>query len=189
MELELKVNNRSEIVKEVKREGNILTLSVGEELYEVDIVKVSNAEFSILYKGKSFNIEVVETSEPKHYNVNTLYFKFDVEVIDNEARYRKNRMQTGPISFDNTIRSPMPGKVVRIFVKPGDLVEAGQPLIVLSAMKMESEFKAGHRGIVREVPVTEGETVDTNQLLVVIDEDEPLETGLKAEGEIMRKGE
>ena len=42
-------------------------------------------------------------------------------------------------------------------------------------MKMESEFKAGNRGIVREVPVTEGETVDTNQLLVIIDEEEPAE--------------
>jgi len=104
MELELKINNRSEIVKEVKHEGNVLTLLVGDRLYEVDIVKVSNEEFSVLYKGKSFNIEVIETSEPKHYNVNTLYFKFDVEVIDNEARYRQNRKQSGPISNDNTIR-------------------------------------------------------------------------------------
>jgi biotin carboxyl carrier protein len=175
MELELKINNRSEIVKEVKHEGNVLTLLVGDRLYEVDIVKVSNEEFSVLYKGKSFNIEVIETSEPKHYNINTLYFKFDVEVIDNEARYRQNRKQSGPISNDNTIRSPMPGKVVKVYVKPGDRVEVGQPLIVLSAMKMESEFKAGNRGIVREVPVTEGETVDTNQLLVIIDEEEPAE--------------
>lgn len=172
MELELKVNNRNAIVKEVKREGNLLTLSVDDELYEVDIVKVSKQEFSIIHNGRSFNIEVIESSEPKHFNVNTLYFKFDVEVIDNESRYRQNRMQSKQIQNDNTIKSPMPGKVVRVFVKPGDLVEAGQPLIVLSAMKMESEFKAGKRGIVREVPVKEGETVEQNQLLVVI-EDEP----------------
>lgn len=172
MELELKVNKRSAAVKEVKREGNILTLSVDDKLYDVDIVKVSNLEFSILYKGRSFNIEVIESDEPKHYVVNSLYYKFDVEVIDNEARYRQNRMQSGPINSDNTIRSPMPGKVVKVFVKPGDHVEAGQPLIVLSAMKMESEFKAGNPGIVREVAVNEGETVDNNQLLVVIDEEE-----------------
>ncbi|HEY3388301.1 MAG TPA: biotin/lipoyl-containing protein [Prolixibacteraceae bacterium] len=170
MELELKVNNRNAIVKEVKREGNILTLAVDDELYEVDIVKVSNQEFSILYKGRSFNIEVIENKEPKHFNVNTLYFKFEVEVVDNESRYRQSRMQSKQILNDNTIRSPMPGKVVRIFVKQGDIVEAGQPLIVLSAMKMESEFKAGRRGIVKEVPVKEGETVDNDQLLVIIDD-------------------
>jgi len=173
MELEFKVNNRNAIVKEIKREGNILTLAVDNELYEVDIVKVSKQEFSIIHQGRSFNIEVIESKEPKHFNVNTLYFKFDVEVVDNESRYRQSRMQSKQIPNDNTIRSPMPGKVVKVFVKPGDVVEAGQPLIVLSAMKMESEFKAGKRGIVREVPVKEGETVDNNQLLVVIDPDEP----------------
>lgn len=170
MELELKVNKRNAIVKEVKREGNILTIAVDDVEYEVDIVKVSNQEFSVLYEGRSFNIEVIESKEPKHYNVNTLYSKFDVEVVDNESRYRQSRMQSKQILNDNTIRSPMPGKVVRVFVKPGDIVEAGQPLIVLSAMKMESEFKAGQRGIVKEVPVKEGETVDNDQLLVVIDD-------------------
>ena len=170
MELELKVNKRNAIVKEVKREGNILTIAVDDVEYEVDIIKVSNQEFSVLYEGRSFNIEVIESKEPKHYNVNTLYSKFDVEVVDNESRYRQSRMQSKQILNDNTIRSPMPGKVVRVFVKPGDIVEAGQPLIVLSAMKMESEFKAGQRGIVKEVPVKEGETVDNDQLLVVIDD-------------------
>jgi len=170
MELELKVNKRNAIVKEVKRVGNILTIAVDDVEYEVDIVKVSNQEFSVLYEGRSFNIEVIESKEPKHYNVNTLYSKFDVEVVDNETRYRQSRMQSKQILNDNTIRSPMPGKVVKVFVKPGDIVEAGQPLIVLSAMKMESEFKAGQRGIVKEVPVKEGETVDNDQLLVVIDD-------------------
>ena len=170
MELELKVNKRNAIVKEVKRVGNILTIAVDDVEYEVDIVKVSNQEFSVLYEGRSFNIEVIESKEPKHYNVNTLYSKFDVEVVDNETRYRQSRMQSKLILNDNTIRSPMPGKVVKVFVKSGDIVEAGQPLIVLSAMKMESEFKAGQRGIVKEVPVKEGETVDNDQLLVVIDD-------------------
>lgn len=170
MELELKVNKRNAIVKEIKREGNILTLAVDDVEYEIDIVKVSNQEFSVLYEGRSFNIEVIESKEPKHFNVNTLYFKFDVEVVDNESRYRQSRLQSKQVLNNNTIRSPMPGKVVRVFVKPGDIVEAGQPLIVLSAMKMESEFKAGQRGIVKEVPVKEGETVDNDQLLVVIDD-------------------
>jgi biotin carboxyl carrier protein len=172
MELELKINKRSAIVKDVKQDGNIMTISVDDVLYEVDVVKVNDHEFSILHNGKSYNLEVIESGEPKHYSVNALKYKFEVEVIDNEARYRLNRMQGGAIYSDNTIRSPMPGKVVKVFVKPGDLVEAGQALIVLSAMKMESEFKAGTRGVVREVPVKEGDTVDTNQLLVIIDEEE-----------------
>jgi biotin carboxyl carrier protein len=170
MELELRVNNRNAIVKEIKREGNILTLAVDDVEYKVDIVKVNKEEFSILYKGKSFNIEVIESKEPKHFNINTLNNKFDIEVVDNESRYRQSRMQSKQIFNNNTIRSPMPGKVVKIFVKQGDIVEAGQPLIVLSAMKMESEFKAGQRGTVKGIHVEEGDTVENNQLLVVIED-------------------
>ena len=172
MELEFKVNNRNAVVKEIKREGNILTLAVDDELYDLDIVKVSNQEFSILYKGRSFNVEVIESKESLnilmsiHCILNSI-----VEVVDNESRYRQSRLKSAPINSDNTIRSPMPGKVIKIFVKPGDEVEAGQPLIVLSAMKMESEFKACKRGIVREVPVKEGETVENDQLLVVIEDE------------------
>ena len=87
MELELRVNDRNAIVKELKREGNIRTIAVDDEIYEVDVVKVRNQEYSILHKGKSYNIEVVENSEPKHYSVITFYFKFNVEVFDNESRY------------------------------------------------------------------------------------------------------
>lgn len=170
MELELKVNDRNVVVKEIKREGNIRTIAVDDEIYEVDIVKVRGEEYSILHKGKSYNVEVVENSEPKHYSINTFYHKFDVEVFDNESRYMQFRTHPGSSGGDNIIKSPMPGKVVKVLVNAGDRVEAGQTVIILSAMKMESEFKACKEGIVTEVAVKEGDTVDSNQLLVVIEE-------------------
>ena len=64
----------------------------------------------------------------------------------------------------------MPGKIVKILVAVGDAVEAGQTVIIVSAMKMESEFKAAKAGIVSEIPVKEGDTVDGNQVLVVIED-------------------
>ena len=80
------------------------------------------------------------------------------------------RTQPGHNAGDNIIKSPMPGKVVKVLVNEGDKVDAGQTVIILSAMKMESEFKAGKDGIVTEIAVKEGDTVDSNQLLVVIEE-------------------
>jgi biotin carboxyl carrier protein len=170
MELELKVNDRTAIVKELKREGNIRTIAVDDEIYEVDVVKVREQEYSVLHQGKSHNIEVIENAEPKHYSINTFYSKFDIEVVDNESRYMQFRTHGGHNSEDNIIKSPMPGKVVKVLVKAGDKVEAGQTVIILSAMKMESEFKSGKNGIVTEIAVHEGDTVDSNQLLVVIEE-------------------
>lgn len=171
MELELNVEGRMAIVKEISSNGSQRIISVDDDLFNIDIVKVGPAEYSVLYKGRSYNIEVVPGSEPKHYTVNTLYFTHNIEVVDAESRYMRSRNDTAAGTVSNIIRSPMPGKIVKILVAVGDTVEVGQTVIIVSAMKMESEFKASKAGIVIEIPVAEGDTVDGNQVLVVIEDE------------------
>jgi len=67
------------------------------------------------------------------------------------------------------LQAPMPGRVVRVLVKPGDAVTARQGLVVVEAMKMENELAAARDGQVKEVSVTEGQLVEAGRLLVVID--------------------
>jgi biotin carboxyl carrier protein len=67
------------------------------------------------------------------------------------------------------VTSPMPGKVVRILVKPGDEVKARQALAVVEAMKMENELRAARDGRVREVPVAEGQSVDAGTVLLIVE--------------------
>ncbi len=67
------------------------------------------------------------------------------------------------------LTAPMPGKVVRVLVAPGDQVEARQPLVVVEAMKMENELTAPRAGTVAEVPVTEGMSVEAGRLLAAIE--------------------
>jgi len=64
--------------------------------------------------------------------------------------------------------SPMPGRVVRVLVAPGDEVERGAPLIVMEAMKMENELRAAGAGRVAEVLVAAGDTVEAGTKLVVL---------------------
>ena len=66
------------------------------------------------------------------------------------------------------IVAPMPGRVVRVLVAPGDIVTAGQGLVVVEAMKMENELRAPRGGTVAEVRAREGVPVDANAVLVVI---------------------
>lgn len=172
MELELNIEGRQAILKEINRDGNQLTIAVDDEIFNVDLVKVGPAEYSILYKGRSYNIEVVPGREPKHYTVNTFYFTNEIEVVDAETRYIRSRDNAAGSHASNIIRSPMPGKIVKILVAEGDKVEVGQTVIIVSAMKMESEFKATKAGIVSKIPVSEGETVDGNQVLVEIESED-----------------
>lgn len=67
------------------------------------------------------------------------------------------------------ILAPMPGRIARILVKPGDEVAARQGLVVVEAMKMENELSSPRGGTVREIAVTEGAPVEAGRLLVVVD--------------------
>ena len=71
----------------------------------------------------------------------------------------------GPVK----VIAPMPGKVVKVLVKPGDTVTARQGVVVVEAMKMENELRAPKAGTVSEVHATEGASVEAGTTLVVIE--------------------
>ena len=70
---------------------------------------------------------------------------------------------------EERVTAPMPGKVVRILVAPGDEVAARQPMIVVEAMKMENEMSASRAGTVKEIRVEEGTSVDAGRVLAVVE--------------------
>jgi biotin carboxyl carrier protein len=68
-----------------------------------------------------------------------------------------------------TVKAPMPGRVSRVMVKPGDAVKSGQGVVAVEAMKMENELRCGIDGVVTEVRAKAGDNVDRNAVLVIID--------------------
>lgn len=70
---------------------------------------------------------------------------------------------------EQRVIAPMPGRVVRVLVAPGDEVSARQPLVVVEAMKMENELRSPKAGRVKDVAVTAGTSVEAGRVLVVID--------------------
>jgi len=64
--------------------------------------------------------------------------------------------------------APMPGKLVRVLVKKGDAVRARQAIAVIEAMKMENELRAGRDGVVVELPVSGGQSVEAGTLIAVV---------------------
>lgn len=67
------------------------------------------------------------------------------------------------------LRAPMPGLVVKVLCQPGEVVERGQPLVVLQAMKMENELSLPRGGTVVAVNVEPGQTVDQGQILITLE--------------------
>ena len=67
------------------------------------------------------------------------------------------------------LKAPMPGRIVRVLVSPGDQVEAGQGCVVIEAMKMQNELKASKAGTIARLSATVGETVASGAILLVIE--------------------
>jgi biotin carboxyl carrier protein len=169
MELEIKVNQRLAKVKLISKNGNQLKVKVDDHIYDVDLCKVEESEYSVIHQGKSHNIEVIEGDTSKRYIANTYFKSFDIEIVDAETRYQQNRNKGSLDQNENTISTPMPGKIVRIPVKLNQKVTTGETLIVVSAMKMESEYKVSRDATVKKILVKEGDTVKSNQPLIIIE--------------------
>jgi biotin carboxyl carrier protein len=88
--------------------------------------------------------------------------------MDAEAKYLRGRKHED-LDDDSAISSPMPGKVVKILVKIGDKVKAGDTVIIISAMKMESEYKVKRDRVIKDILVKEGDTIDGHQPLIIIE--------------------
>ncbi|MCB0806266.1 MAG: biotin/lipoyl-binding protein [Bacteroidales bacterium] len=168
MALEINIDGQSVSVELLGKEGNFHKVSIDGKVYDVDLVMVEEGVYSILYKNKSYNVELAAGKEPKTYRINTLYNSYEVDVLDAEAKYLKSRKHD-ELDTGSVVSSPMPGKVVRILVKEGDKVLAGDTVIIVSAMKMESEYKVKKDRTVKEILVKEGDTIDGNQPLIIVE--------------------
>ena len=159
MALELNIDGQSVSVELLSKTGDIHQVSIDGKVYKVDLVEVEKGVYSIIYKNKSFNVELAPGKEPKTYTINTLHNSYEVDILDAEAKYRKSRKQDD-LEETAVISSPMPGKVVKVLVKKGDKVKAGDTVIVISAMKMESEYKVKKDRLIKEVKVKVDDTIE-----------------------------
>jgi biotin carboxyl carrier protein len=168
MSLEIKINGRTARVMMHKKEGHLYEIEVDNKVYHLDALMVERGVYSVLHDNVSYNVELIEKNDHRHFNVNTLYHSYDVEIVDAETKYKRNRSKE-ELDDIRRISSPMPGKIVKIPVKVGDRVKAGDTVVIVSAMKMESEYKVQKDRVVREIHVKEGDTIDGNQVLIVVE--------------------
>jgi biotin carboxyl carrier protein len=169
MAYEISLGDRTAQIELISKAGSKALIAVDDNKYEIDIVMVEKGVYSILYNGHSYNLELIEGDNSKKYQVNTFARSFLVEIIDAETKYLHNRLLGTEHEGENDISSPMPGKVVKIPVSIGENVTSGQTLIVVEAMKMQSEFKAKANRTVKEILVKEGDTVNAHQIMMRVE--------------------
>jgi biotin carboxyl carrier protein len=171
---EIEVNDRSRTVSvECTAPGRFRVVVDGRP-HDVDAVRVDSFGLSVLLDGQAgISREIQVAPADVRGGPGTLLVGMDGRTVGATLNGRRTRRagRVGRTDADGeqVIVAPMPGRVVRVLVAPGDVVAARQSVIVVEAMKMENELRSPKAGRVKDVAVTAGTSVDAGRVLVVIE--------------------
>lgn len=166
--MEIHIGDRVADVTLVKKEGNKVEFLIDGKPYHADIVMAENGVCSILHDGNSYNAELIRGEGGKSYDVNTFYRSYHVDIVDTQAKYLRMRKGNDERQDDKVV-APMAGKIVKVPVAVGDELKADDTVIVIEAMKMQSNIKVTSACAVKDILVKEGDTVNADQPLVLLD--------------------
>ena len=175
MTYEIEIGDRVTTVS-VQRQGGHLHVTVDGRTHVVDAHRVDAGRLSMLIGAvgeaptRSVDAGVATRPVAGAFDVHVEGRTLCVQVRQAGAPGRRRAAPGAPRSGPQRVLAPMPGKVVRVLVKPGDTVQARQGLVVVEAMKMENELRAAREGCVREVAVAEGQSVEAGATLIVVDQ-------------------
>jgi biotin carboxyl carrier protein len=141
---------------------NQRVITIGKHRYEIKVVEgeVSEGRFTLELKGERIPVELAQ--------IEMRTVRATGAARKREPSKSKKTKAKGDASVLG-IRAPMPGKVVEVFVEPGEEVEPGDVVLILEAMKMENELRSPKKATVKSINVKPGDSVASNQLLVALD--------------------
>ena len=127
------------------------------------------------------DIHILEEFKMKKFNVTVNGTAYDVEVNEVKAAAPAAAPKAAPAPAPapaaaaapvpagaETVKAPMPGKILSVAVSAGQAVKKGETLLILEAMKMQNEIAAPHDAVVAEVRVAANQTVSTGDDMVVL---------------------
>ncbi|MBC8151516.1 MAG: biotin/lipoyl-binding protein [Bacteroidetes bacterium] len=144
------------------------TIQLNGEPFDWDITRITERTFHIIRANQSFTAEVLDLNVAEktvslkingHIHTVRLKDRFDLLL-------EKMGMSAAVSAKVNTIKAPMPGLIVSLNVRPGDVVQKGDSVLVLEAMKMENLIKAPGDATVKGIKVVPGDRVEKGQVLV-----------------------
>jgi biotin carboxyl carrier protein len=146
------------------------TVRIGDHVLALDARTLEPGSYSILVDGKSYVVEI--DGKVPDLTVHLCGHTVTLNLLDarrkmlaQAAARTAGAVDAGP----TVVRSPMPGKVVKVLIKEGDAVKAGAGVMVVEAMKMENELRAPRDGKIVKVLVREGQAVESGEELAQIE--------------------
>jgi biotin carboxyl carrier protein len=141
-------------------------VTVDGSVHEVDVRSYTSDHLSMLVDNRS--VEATFAFQGERLDLRIRNEEYTLELVD-ERKKRKRAALADNASGPEIVQAAMPGKIVGLLVKPGDMIAAKGAVVVMEAMKMENEIACKRGGRVRAVCVTQGQTVEKDAVLVEIE--------------------
>lgn len=141
-------------------------VTIGDHVWDVDARLSPPGSWSLLIDGVSYLATVRD--EEGAFVVEVAEETYGIRVEEATRHAVRTRGAAVGGEGEQVVKAPMPGQVTHVAVRPGDIVAAGDPLLVIEAMKMQNEFKARAAGTVTDVRVSAGQTVNPGDILLII---------------------
>ncbi len=143
-------------------------IQINDKPVDWDLQWLSDRKLHLIHDQKSIEAEMIsldretKTMEIRLGNkTTTLQLKDRFDILLEQLG-----MNTANSGVLKEIKAPMPGLVLELKVKPGDQVSKGDTVLILEAMKMENILKSPGEGVVKSIPVSLGQSVEKNQVLI-----------------------
>ncbi len=146
-----------------EKEKNALRVTLGDRAYDVSVEFVTKEELLLKINDKVYNIVINSNSLSHSVYVNGRLFRVEKRSAFQILRGEKGRPKK------REVRITMPGRVVQVMAKEGDQVQAGQPVLVLEAMKMQNEIKSPQAGRISGLRFTAGDYVEAGAVLFSVE--------------------
>ena len=158
---------RHELDLEVKVDGGQLILEADGERILADVAPLPDGEcYSLIVDGRSYEVSIEEHGDELLVTWRGKRFRATVRSPLEKVLREVTRGKTD--SGRSVLAAPMPGLVVSVRTSTGSAVHAGQPLLVMEAMKMQNELAAERDGVVLSMHVEPGQTVEAGQVLATL---------------------
>lgn len=158
-------------ITETKRAWKINLQEEGADWIKYEIskndYKIVENVVSLIFGGGSYVLDVIGSGT--EYTVYTRSSYRNVTIYNDEAILHESLKKGGAFGSELQLSAGMPGKIVKVLVKTGDVVKAGQAILIMEAMKMENEMRASCDTKIKDILVKAGDSVEAGQTMIAFE--------------------
>jgi len=157
------LNNKEYRLNVEQKIGNEIVVSLGKKQYRVSVEFISGDEILLTIEGRIHNVIVNSNTLFYSVYINGRFFKIEKKAVSQILGKKGAKLQK------KDIKTSMPGRIVKVYMKEGDKVKEGQAVLVLEAMKMQNEIKSPQSGVITKINPVAGDSVEAGALLFSVE--------------------